>query len=54
MEGMAFHYDRHEKLQNISDEGYALSCNGNVHVLLTFKFFGWFCYSRHHTVQFNI
>ena len=28
-----------KKLQDISDEGYALSCNGNVHVLLTFKNF---------------
>ena len=28
-----------KKLQDISDEGYALSCNGNVRILLTFKIF---------------
>ena len=28
-----------KKLHDISDEGYALSCNGNVQVLLTFKKF---------------
>ena len=43
-----------KKLQDISDEGYALSCIGNVCVLLTLKFFGWFCYSRRHSAQFNI
>ena len=26
-------------IKHISNEGYALSCNGNVHVLLTFKNF---------------
>ena len=41
-----------KKLQDISDEGCALSCNRNAHVLLTLKIFGWFCYSRCHTVQF--
>ena len=28
-----------KKLQDILDEGYALSCNGNARVLLTFKNF---------------
>ena len=28
-----------KKLQDISDKGYALSCNGNVQVLLTLKKF---------------
>ena len=44
-----------KKLQDIYylDEGYALSSNGNVCVLLTFMF-GWFCYSRCYAAQFNI
>ena len=28
-----------KKFQDIMNEGYALSCNGNVHALLTFKNF---------------
>ena len=36
MEGLAFRYDRHEKLQN---EKYILSSNGNACVLLTCKNF---------------
>ena len=39
-----------KKLQDISDEGYALSSNGNVHVCLPLKVFGWFCYSSCHTI----
>ena len=42
-----------KKLQDIFEEGYILSSNGNASVLLTFKIFGWFCYSRCHRVQFN-
>ena len=42
-----------KKLQDISDVACILSSNGNARVLLTFKKFGWFCYSRRHRVQFN-
>ena len=56
MEGLAFRYDRHEEITRYiySDEGYALSSNDNARVLLPLKIFGWFCYFRCHTVQFNI
>ena len=39
MEGLTFYYDRlgMKKLQDISNEGYALSSNGNACVLRTFK-----------------
>ena len=41
-----------KKLQDISDEGYALSYNGNVHVLLTFKSFSWFVIPD--AIQYNL
>ena len=56
MEGLAFHYDRHEEITRyiqMGDMHYHPS-NGIACVLLTFKIFGWFCYSRCHTAQFNI
>ena len=37
IEGWRFAMIGMKKLQDISDEGYALSSNGNAHVLLTFK-----------------
>ena len=42
-----------KKLRDISDVACILSSNGNTRVLLTFKNFGWFYYSRRHKVQFN-
>ena len=43
MEGWCFAMIGMKKFQDILNEGYALSCNGNVHALLTLKIFGWFC-----------
>ena len=54
MEGLVFHYDRHEEITRyirMRDMHYPMV----MHVFcLPLKFFSWFCYSRHHTVQFNI
>ena len=56
MHGLAFCYDKHEEITTYIRMrcSYALSSNGNTCVLLAFKILDWFCYSRCHTVQFNI
>ena len=56
MEGWRFAIIGIKKLQDVSDEGHVLSCNGNPYVMfcLHLKILDWFCYSRRHTVQFNI
>ena len=55
MEGLAVHYDRHEEITR-----YIWMRDMHYHSMvmsvfyLPLKIFGWFRYSRCHTVQFNI
>ena len=50
MERLAFHYDRHEEIANYIQMWHVYYNPMVMCVLLTFKNFSWFCYSRRHQV----
>ena len=55
MEALAFCYDRHEGITRYIRMRNIYYHPTVMHVFcIPLKFFGWFCYSRCHTVQFNI
>ena len=54
MERLAFRYDRHEEITKYIRMRNIYYHPTVMHVFcLLIKFFGWFCYSRCHRVQFN-
>ena len=54
MERLAFYYDRHEEIARYIWMRHIYYHPVVMRVFcLPLKFFGWFCYSRHHRVQFN-
>ena len=53
-ERLAFRYDRHEEIVRYIRMWHVYYHPMVMHVFcLPLNFFGWFCYSRHHRVQFN-
>ena len=51
MERLAFRYDRHEEIANYIWMWHIYYHQMVMRVFcLRLKFFGWFCYSRHHQV----